>query len=676
MSLLYPEFLWALLLNIIPIFIHLFNYQKHETIYFSDVTLFKDIEEKTKKRSQLKNILLLLSRILLVSSIVLAFCFPYEKNDKINNYENLKKIGIYLDNSFSMSRLNKNQSLLESAKDDLMKLIDNLPDNTEYIFTTNNKLKNKPYSIRKNELKKEIIKTAYSPISLTYSEIIDIQKEQFKGDIINTFWLTDLQKNSFDLSNHKLVKNDQINLLKYSSNDMGNLSIDSVWFQESNRQIKKNETIQVKATNHSNSELEFQIKLNINNGEVLNQSYTKIKPLESKIIEFIFSVDTNGEKIGKLSIISNDMNSIKYDDNYYFSYSINENFKVVNLYEGDNESNSYLKALFSSVEKTKYEEVNFREGYNDYDLNADLIILNELINIDKQLINTITPNKNILILPSTSKNSDYKNLNNFLNIKFSSLKNSKLELDIESVDKNYFKNIFSSFNGNINLPYFNYHYLVSKNPNANYLINFSNGDPFLIKYSESNRDFFYLTSNLNDSVSNFKEHALFVPIMLRIKEKSSSDFIKQYDINHLDRIRIKNEFQQNGDVKIINNLELPTISFFPKVSNSKGNSLIFLENEIEFSGHYYLMKKDSLIDVISVNGTQSESEMNFIKNKEFNQEIINLNIEENIKFWNISEKRYPEIISLKSNNNEYWKYFILLGIVFLILEIIIIKKFT
>ena len=44
---------------------------------------------------------------------------------------------------------------------------------------------------------------------------------------------------------------------------MGNLSIDSVWFQESNRQIKKNETIQVKATNHSNSELEFQIKLNL-----------------------------------------------------------------------------------------------------------------------------------------------------------------------------------------------------------------------------------------------------------------------------------------------------------------------------------------------------------------------------------------------------------------------------
>ena len=50
--------------------------------------------------------------------------------------------------------------------------------------------------------------------------------------------------------------------------------------------------------------------------------------------------------------------------------------------------------------------------------------------------------------------------------------------------------------------------------------------------------------------------------------------------------------------------------------------------------------------------------------------------EQNINFWNISEKKYPEIISIKKNNNEYWKYFILLGIIFLILEIIIIKKFT
>jgi hypothetical protein len=164
--------------------------------------------------------------------------------------------------------------------------------------------------------------------------------------------------------------------------------------------------------------------------------------------------------------------------------------------------------------------------------------------------------------------------------------------------------------------------------------------------------------------------------MLRIKEKSSSDFIKQYEINRLNSVKVKNELQQNGDIKVINDLENTTSSFFPKVSTKKGISIIFLENEIQFSGHYYLMQSDSLIDIISVNGTKSESKMNFINDKEFKQEITNLKLEENLSFWNIIEKKYPEIISLKNNNNEYWKYFILLGIIFLILEIIIIKKFT
>ena len=135
--------------------------------------------------------------------------------------------------------------------------------------------------------------------------------------------------------------------------------------------------------------------------------------------------------------------------------------------------------------------------------------------------------------------------------------------------------------------------------------------------------------------------------MLRIKEKSSSDFVKQYEINHLKKIKVKNEIQQNGDVKIINDIEKPTSSFFPKISTNKGGSVIFLENEILFSGHYYLMQKDSLMDVISVNGTKSESEMNFIDYKEFQHEITNLNLEENIIFWNLSEKNIQKLFHKK-----------------------------
>ena len=251
MNLLYPEFLWALLLNIVPIFIHLFNLQKHETIFFSDVSLLKSIEQKNKRKSELKNILLLISRMLLVSSIVIAFCFPYRKDDKLIDLANSSSIGIYIDNSFSMSRNNKNQSLLEAVKDDALKLIDNLPNKTKYVLTTNNKNENYQYAINKNEIKREIINIQHSPFNLSISDLIEIQKEQFNGKSINSFWFTDLQKNIFDLENKLINKKlGTINVIQYTSNSNNNISIDSVWFENSNREVNKNENLYIKVNNH------------------------------------------------------------------------------------------------------------------------------------------------------------------------------------------------------------------------------------------------------------------------------------------------------------------------------------------------------------------------------------------------------------------------------------------
>ena len=90
-----------------------------------------------------------------------------------------------------MSRLNKNQSLLESAKDDLMKLVDNLPENTKFIFTTNTIKKNKQFGINKNELKNKIINTDYSPNVLSFADVFDIQKiilkEKIQRILLNRF---------------------------------------------------------------------------------------------------------------------------------------------------------------------------------------------------------------------------------------------------------------------------------------------------------------------------------------------------------------------------------------------------------------------------------------------------------------------------------------------------------
>ena len=678
MSLLYPDFLWALLLNIIPIFIHLFNLQKHETIYFSDVSLLKSIEEKTKRKSQLKNILLLISRILLVSSVVIAFCFPYKKSQKIDLLKDLNKVGIYIDNSFSMSRSFQNQTLLESAKDDAIKLIDNLPEETKYVLTTNNKKHNKQYFIDNNEIKKEIINLKTSAQTLTISEAIEIQHEQFNLEQLNSFWFTDLQENTLDLDKIKdesIIKN--INILQYGSSSNENISIDSVWFNTNNRTINNSENLNVKITNHSESEVEFQTKLNINNGEVLNQSFNKINPKESADIKFDYSVNEKGIKSGSISLINPANNDLLFDDKYFFSYVLEEKFSIVNVYQGENKSNKSIETLFKSVEKTNYKNIDINNGITNQDLNAELIILNELSKIDKktlQLLSSTSKRKSILIFPSLNRDVDYKDLYKILGIKNSELINLKLELDIESIDLSFFKNIFSNYNENLDLPYFNKYLKFQNLYNPINYINLSNTESLLCKYSYKNNDFYFFTSNLNKDYSNFSQHALFVPILLRIKEKSANDITSQISINELENLKINQAIQQNGNIQITNDQSKPTFSFYPLISSSSGSSSLYIKDMIESTGHYYIYNNDSLVSGFSVNNSKSESKMAFSSSKKLISELENLDLNEKIHYWDIKQNKYPELIKNSKKNLEYWIYFIYLSLICLILEIIIIKK--
>ena len=163
---------------------------------------------------------------------------------------------------------------------------------------------------------------------------------------------------------------------------------------------------------------------------------------------------------------------------------------------------------------------------------------------------------------------------------------------------------------------------------------------------------------------------------MRIKEKSANDVTSQISINKLEDFNIKGIIEQNGKVKITNNLSEPTFSFFPLISTNSGSSSLFIKEEIENTGHYYIYNNDSLVNGFSINNPKSESKMVFATPKEFNSELDNLDLNEQIHYWDIKESKYPSIIKNKNNNLEYWMYFIFLSLICLILEIIIIRKST
>ncbi|MBS1623579.1 MAG: BatA domain-containing protein, partial [Bacteroidetes bacterium] len=102
MQFLYPSFLFALAALAIPVIIHLFNFRRFKTVYFSNVSFLKEVKEETTSRSRVKHLLVLAARMLAVAFLVLAFAQPFIPKKNTNIASGKKYVSVYVDNSFSM----------------------------------------------------------------------------------------------------------------------------------------------------------------------------------------------------------------------------------------------------------------------------------------------------------------------------------------------------------------------------------------------------------------------------------------------------------------------------------------------------------------------------------------------------------------------------------------------
>ncbi|MFM7765986.1 MAG: BatA domain-containing protein, partial [Sphingomonadales bacterium] len=131
MSFLYPVFLSALLLLLIPLLVHLFRFRKHREIRFTRVRLLKEVDIETKNQNRLKHLITLACRMLAIAGMVLAFAIP--TCQKQNNQGTGKtRVSIFIDNSYSMDNGRDGQILLETAKQRAREIVKSYGNNGEF----------------------------------------------------------------------------------------------------------------------------------------------------------------------------------------------------------------------------------------------------------------------------------------------------------------------------------------------------------------------------------------------------------------------------------------------------------------------------------------------------------------------------------------------------------------
>jgi hypothetical protein len=662
-----PQILYFLFAIAIPIFIHLFNLRKHKVVYFSNITFLKEIQSEKKKRNTLKQLLILLSRILAISAIVFAFANPYIPNKSENTSTNNNTI-IYVDNSFSMDNISEKGRLLDLAKENALEILNSANDTSKFWILTNNFSETSKYSKKnKKEAEKFILNIKSS------SETKNLKKVLEKTNIIcpekNTLYIiSDFQKSSTNLNAIQSLDRNQsvIFIPTLSKNSNTNISIDSCYLNSPINTRGNTISASTIIRNHSDEKIESVfVNLSINNTHKTQQNISLLAN-ESKTVELNFTSEKNKINNGLISI---EDHPITYDNHLYFNFTADEEINICQLYETENKN---ISQLFSYEETFNYTLQNIHQiDYNLLD-NQDLIILNQLNNFSpgfsSSIKSYIEKGGSVCIIPSENTNIESYNL--FLKQlntnQFSTEAVGNIEIETLNLEHPIFTSVFSTsiIKDDINLPTINKYYKLQKNSNIikRNIFSLENSDEFLNSYKTEK--IYLFCSPLSEGHNTFSKHALFVTTLFNMGLNSVRTNNLYYTINHDLEIKLPKTNPKKEDI------------FHLRSNNSdlileNNNDYLLIKNQIKDANHYKLLQEDDTLQTISFNYNRLESNTEQFTETEISDFIISNKIE-NVKVFS-SDISINQNIENIDKNKEFWKVFVLLSLLFITIEILLIK---
>jgi len=682
MSFTYPAFLFALSAIALPIIIHLFNFRKFKTVYFSNVRFLKEVKEETQAKSKLKHLLVLAARILAIIFLVLAFSQPYIPSNNKNILLGEKAISVFIDNSFSMEAISKNGTLLDEAKKRAAEIASAYKATDRFQLLTNDFEGKHQRLVNKEEFIELLDEVKISPATKSFSEIASrqldvLQASESKSKI--SFIISDFQKSILNLDKFQNDTSIQFNFIPLKASEKSNVYIDTCWFESPVRQYNQIEKLHVRVKNVSDKIIENNsIKLFINGSQKTPASYSIDKNSETEIV-LSFSSKEVGVQQCKIEL--NDY-PVTFDDRFYFSFEVAKNIPVlcINNAEANSES-PYLNKLFSSDSLFVYNKTE--ENKLDYSSlgNYNLIILNELKSISsglgQELKRFMINGGSITVFPN--REAELKSYNDFFRSSkanyYERFDTANTKADKINLEHPIYKDVFDkkSFSAtNLDLPKINEYFVLSKNIRSNeeYLLKIQNGNILLSKYDVEKGKLYISAVGVSDNFSNFPKHAIFVPTLYKIAMYSAVSQPLFYTIGKDEVIEGKSMIGGENVFHIKSSTGKFDIIPEHKVLDSK--TAIYVHNQITEADNYTLAANTQPIQGVSFNFNRQESDLTCYKEGELKEEInrfnlININILE-MDLTNIS-------ISLAEldQGKKLWKLCVILALLFLALEVLLLR---
>jgi hypothetical protein len=656
----------------IPLFIHLFNKQRKKKIKFSSLRFLQILEKQRLKRIKIYDYILILLRTLIILCLVLAFARPTLTSNTLFSSKNARTTSvIILDNGINMSRYDdmgsrylRAQSVLKrlierfNPEDDLFILQSSSPEN---ILTNHSSISETNGSFVHGKWSVAIKKATqlFSENPNFNQELHIISDFQFEDDAFKTY-LPDL----LDI---------RIFLIKIGNGFVTNFGIKTVEIKNQIFELGKPIQLEAEILNSTPDKTEpVEIHLFVDQQRVAHQRIL-VEPMETKGVTLSFSPKSVGHISGYIEISDDDLLA---DNRYYFALKIPSDLKL--LFVDDNPSVFIKAALVSLTEQTDIQII--MERYNSWErqnfLGYDILVLSNFSILPSAVIETL---KNylgnrgaILLIPGINTTpAEYNRFASMLgisatmnNVMSTNGQNEFFYLKQPNYNHPLFSGLFRTDDPELSKPKFYRYFKFTTSSKDQMILSYQNNDPFLIRADHNNGTVFILSSYIDDGWTDIQYRGIFLPLLSRIIHlgASSASQVQSSTIVEKEKTVMLNYVSQSGDFY----LKLPDGEKNRIVPQQQDHVLKFRLNNIKFPGLYHLLAGEKIISSVPAN----------VETHAIHNPFTDLDEIKDLKTVQMFSENdnFEEAIIQARFGSELWKLFIILTLVFLGMELFVIKK--
>lgn len=635
----HPEILYFLFLLAVPILVHLFQLRRFKTAYFTNVRFLKALTIQSRKSSQIKKWLLLATRLLLLTALVLAFALPFLATKEKSNSQ--KELYIILDNSYSMQAKGKKGELLQRA---IQELLETTPETIHFSLLTNTEAF---WNTDIKSIQKELQNLQYSATPFELDPIlnqIQAHPSLYQKEII-------IISDAIGLKSKQLTtiaKTDAISFIIPKAEQQNNVSIDSVFIRQT---LDNFYEIGIQVSNYGENNQPISMGL-YNQNKLVAKTMVSLKK-QKQVIPFTIPKKAFH---GSVSLVDN---GLTFDNTYYFSIGESQKTKVISI--GEVAKSSFLSRIYTNDE---FEYQNSTLAQLDYNLieNQDAIVLNEVEDIPQALQTTlhsfVEKGGNLILIPSAK--ASISNLNSLVqktgNTSFKSVNTTEKLITKIHFNHPIFRNVFENQISNFQYPKTKTSFTITSTNPA--VLSYQDESPFLVSSNTGAGIVSVFSAALNMENSNFQQSPLIVPVLYQLAQSQEKNGVTARTIGNTDSYFVTTNLDKEGVLTVKNETE----QFIPmqQILNAKVK-MEFGEHPKQ-AGNFAVFNTKKWIQNISFNYNRSESDL-FQNNEKL---LSNKNQID-------SMATVFERIQSENNDSQIWKWFLIFALLLLVTEMAIIR---